>query len=121
MRPDLMRSAAVNGRTMEHRCGQRVELDLGVQLMARPSGIGPGRLRSISLSGAFVATTLALPLLARVRVICEGGAMDVAALRKMEGYVVRQADDGVGIEWCALLPASLPLWVSRLRKEQSHG
>jgi hypothetical protein len=105
---------------MEHRCGQRVEVDLGVHLLARPSGIGPGTLRNISLSGAFVVTTLTLPLLTRVRVICKAGAIDVAALRKMEGYVVRLADDGVGIEWCALLPPSLPLWVSRVSKEFSH-
>jgi hypothetical protein len=89
---------------MEHRWGQRVPVDMDVRLVARPSAIGAGRLRDISVSGAFVQTRLTVPLLARIHVEVTLNLRHGAETHDIPAYVVRSGADGVGIEWCELAP-----------------
>ena len=50
---------------MEHRWGQRITTDLAVSLVAMPATISFGRMLNVSSTGAFVATRLSVPLLAK--------------------------------------------------------
>lgn len=101
---------------MEHRWGERSAVNLPVRVMRPPAIIGWGRLRDVSVTGAFIETSLPLPPLTFVEV-----DLSVARGRscRVSGCVVRRTPEGVGIEWCepseesldaiASLPASPPL------------
>ncbi len=54
---------------MDHRWGQRVAVDLAVQLLCHPRTIAVGRLMNVSVSGAYVRTGLVPALLAPVRIL----------------------------------------------------
>jgi hypothetical protein len=82
---------------MEHRFGQRFRCGTTVRLSAGDGITGQGRLANVSLSGAYLETSLPLPLFATVEVASEtGGRAGVELL----GSVVRKDARGVGIEWC---------------------
>lgn len=114
---------------MEHRWGRRIPMRVPVRLTADSSGPVPGETEDISISGAFVRTTRALPL---------GGRLEVEILipgrrgREPEliaAHVTRRTRDGVGIEWCELAPRAVlallqttdPLAARRARPESSRG
>jgi hypothetical protein len=87
---------------MDHRWGERLSVDVEVSV-AGPSGVqAPGRVRNLSVSGAFIMTHLRIPPLTRIRVRTagkfDGGRGETIA------YVVRQTPFGLGIEWCDLAP-----------------
>jgi len=92
---------------MDHRWGQRVAVDLAVQLLCHPRTIAVGRLMNVSVSGAFVRTGLVPALLAPVRIV--GFLSETEGTRRaaVEGYVVRRERDGFGIEWFELAPAGI--------------
>jgi hypothetical protein len=92
---------------MDHRWGQRVAVDLAVQLLCHPRTIAVGRLMNVSVSGAFVRTGLVPALLAPVRIL--GFLSETEGTRRaaIEGYVVRRERDGFGIEWFELAPAGI--------------
>jgi len=83
---------------MEHRWGQRKRC----QARARLSGAGmsgTGRVRDVSTSGAFIETTMHLPIHARVLLMVRGNE---SAIREVEiaASVARVSRGGIGIEWC---------------------
>jgi hypothetical protein len=92
---------------MDHRWGQRVAVDLAVQLLCHPRTIAVGRLMNVSVSGAFVRTGLVPALLAPVRIL--GFLSEHEGMRReaIEGYVVRRERGGFGIEWFELAPAGI--------------
>ena len=92
---------------MDHRWGQRVAVDLAVQLLCHPRTIAVGRLMNVSVSGAFVRTGFVPALLAPVRIL--GFLSETEGTRRaaIEGYVVRRERDGFGIEWFELAPAGI--------------
>lgn len=63
-----------------------------------------GRLRDLSVSGAFISTQLPCrPLLyVTVQIVPEGRRRRSGPL--LEGQIVRVAADGIGIEWAELQP-----------------
>jgi len=64
-----------------------------------------GRLKDVSISGAYVSTTAPPPLLARVRIIWRSTAgIEPVGL---EGYVVRTTSDGFAIEWMEVAPPGM--------------
>jgi hypothetical protein len=82
---------------MEHRWGERSAVNLPVRMLRPPGIVGWGRLRDVSLTGAFIETSLPLPPLTFLEIdisIAPGGR------RRMSGCVVRRTSDGVGVEWC---------------------
>ncbi len=92
-------------RVMEQRWGTRVAADIGVRLISGSATQknGAGRLVNFSVSGGFVRTSLALPLLAIVNIAplmreCAGGWPF-----RLRGCVVRGMRSGLGIEWCEVL------------------
>ena len=86
--------------SMDHRWGQRVPCGSHVRLSTGAGIGGAGRLRDVSMSGAFLETALELPLFGRVTVAVVRD--DPALGREIEaiGSVVRKEPGGAGIEWC---------------------
>ncbi len=93
---------------MEHRLGTRHAIDLEVYLRAWGSTVSArGRLRDLSVSGAFVATQLPCrPLLHIAVQIVPVGQTRRNSL-PAEGLIVRLGEDGIGIEWDELQPQLL--------------
>lgn len=83
---------------MEHRWGKRVTTHIPVRLVASGGALGAGRVRDLSVSGAFVETSLPLRPLSWIQL----EAQRAAAGRRVRiaACVVRCTPTGVGIEWC---------------------
>ena len=91
---------------MEHRWGQRAACRVFVRLSAGMSMGVAGRLRDVSVSGAFIETGCKLPLFSRLELKVHptdpaGREISVTA------SVVRTARDGVGVEWCDMPDGSV--------------
>lgn len=89
---------------MEHRCGDRRPTNLGVRLILPPREVLLGRIRDLSLSGAFVQTWRELPPMTRVLVELRAAQARKATRRRIEAFVVRNGATGVGIEWADFAP-----------------
>lgn len=88
-----------DGNYMEHRWGIRRACKARVTVSAGGGVSGVGRLRNISMSGAFLETALPLPPFAQlaVAVLREDGSNHRL---EFPAVVVRHAPEGVGLEWC---------------------
>ena len=84
---------------MEHRWGQRMRCQARTQLSAGAGISGTGCVRDVSTSGAFIETTLDLPMHTRVILFVQGNE---SATHEVEiaAIVARVDRDGVGVEWC---------------------
>jgi hypothetical protein len=89
---------------MDHRFGRRFECGTPVRLTAASGLAGQGRMRDVSLSGAFVETALDLPLFTQVSLFRTTPANRVIEMR---GSVVRRDHTGFGVEWCETPPGSI--------------
>jgi hypothetical protein len=89
-----------------HRWGQRVAVDIPVQVAACASPAIHGHLKNLSLSGALMETDHELPLHAyiaiRVKLPEMGGSVTTVMAR-----VTRQLKDAVGVEWCEFAPRTV--------------
>ena len=83
---------------MEHRWGRRIACGTPVRLTTAGALIDHCRLRDVSMSGAFIETTLELPMLARISLTVLRA--EPQAECEISASVVRLARDGVGVEWC---------------------
>ncbi len=84
---------------MEHRFGQRVSTQLRVALEVSPDGINTGRLRNLSVSGAFVQTTLLPGTMGRVRVYFDEQHSRGSLKFGLDAYLVRSTPEVLGLEW----------------------
>ena len=84
---------------MEHRWGQRMRCQARVYLSAGAGICDTGRVRDVSSSGAFIETTLHLPMQTRVMLVVRGNK---SATHEVEiaASVARVSRDGIGVEWC---------------------
>lgn len=92
---------------MEHRWGNRIPVNIGVRISARPSTIGVGRILDLSMSGAWIRAHLNLAVLSRVMVV-----LDSTPARKHEAlsigpYVTRTSREGFGVQWYKTRSATL--------------
>jgi len=97
---------------MEHRWGERVELQHDVRLQVEAYGTLPGQIRNLSLSGVFVAMPIPpLSLWTRVAVYLESGRAKrprrPRVAQPLFAYVVRRTEDGVALEWCQFAPRAV--------------
>jgi hypothetical protein len=106
-------SRSVDGRPsgetrMEHRWGPRRPCRARVCVSAGSGLTGIGRLRDVSMSGAFLETALELPIFAQLAVAV---LRDDGSTHQLEfpAVVVRHGDNGVGIEWCDPSPGVICL------------
>lgn len=90
---------------MEHRWGWRRPCRARVSVSSGRGIDGPGRLRDVSMSGAFLETPVPLPMFAQIEitVLCDDGTRCAGC----SGTVVRRALDGVGIEWTEPVAGSI--------------
>jgi hypothetical protein len=104
---------------MEHRWGYRREINRFVRLRMRNGLKGFGRIRDVSISGAWIATGLPAKLMSYVQVGLTAMRHGRKTVARVEGLIVRLADHGFGVEWCELAhPAVLAILMVHPRKSQ---
>jgi len=89
---------------MEHRWGERIVVDIPVQVSVPPSVIGTGRVVNISISGAWVSGRFDLPPLARAFVVFELVTGGMHEILPIACFVARVRPEGIGVEWRELAP-----------------
>jgi hypothetical protein len=84
---------------MEHRWGLRRPCRVRVRVSGRGGISAVGRLRDVSMSGAFLETAVPLPLFAQLAVTV---LRDDGTTHPLEftAVVIRRDESGAGIEWC---------------------
>jgi hypothetical protein len=92
---------------MEHRWGERVEVDIPVQVSVPPHALGTGRIRDISISGAWIVGRFPLAPLARALVVFDLLLAGRHESLPLACYVARVQPDGIGVEWRELSPQIL--------------
>jgi PilZ domain len=92
---------------MEHRWGERVQVDFPVRVMAQRFSVRDGRLADLSVSGAFVRAGLETRLLSLVQVAIILPMWTKHESPVIEGYVARKYKDGFGLEWCEFAPRTI--------------
>ena len=102
---------------MEHRWGERIKVDLPVQIAAPPLSLRAARLSNLSLSGACIQADFELRALSRVEVIIVVPFRPGAEASKITAYVTRSNKNGTGVEWCEYAPPA----VSELMQALSAG
>jgi ribosomal protein L19 len=86
---------------LEHRWGDRTEVNLRVRI-STDSVVGDGILRNLSVSGAYIETSLPLATMSLVQVRVLRTNKHWLSRATANGFVVRKAQDGIGIEWTEL-------------------
>jgi hypothetical protein len=86
----------------ESRWGDRVNVNIPVQLSADALAGGDGCMRNLSLSGAFVKSKVDLGLHSLIAVSIKMPSPQRA--EAVPAYVSRRLEEGVGIEWCQFAP-----------------
>lgn len=84
---------------MEHRWGQRQSTDVLVRFVNLPATIGMGRLLNISVTGAYMETTMQLRRLSLVYLEPAASISCHGRLGRIAASVVRLDETGVGLEW----------------------
>jgi len=102
---------------MEHRWGRRTETAIDVSILARPWATGRGCIRNLSMTGAFVQTGLALPLLAPLELELHLRLPGGLESYRIATTVVRTSDLGLGVEWCDSLSAEFVRLATGVRPE----
>lgn len=113
---------------MEHRWGIRRTLNIGVTLYVESKVPSLGRLLNASSSGAYLATSVTLPLMARVHVALGWDEPQRNGRRRIAAHVVRTSAGGIGLEWQEFAPSavialinSLEAPPARVRSQASRG
>jgi hypothetical protein len=89
-----------------NRWGQRIAVDIPVQVAAQASPAIHGHLKNLSLSGALMEADHELRLHAYIEVsikLPEAGRSTM----KVMARVARKLKDAVGVEWCEFAPNSV--------------
>jgi hypothetical protein len=89
---------------MEHRWGERIVVDIPVQVSVPPLVVGTGRITNISISGAWVSGRFDLPPLARAFIVFDFLLGGVREPLPIACFVARVRTEGMGIEWRELAP-----------------
>jgi len=99
-------SGSRHGNWMEHRWGPRRPCSARVCVSASGGVSGLGKLKNLSMSGAFLEIAVPLPLFAQlaIAVLRNDGATHQL---EFTAVVVRHEVNGVGIEWCDPNPGSI--------------
>jgi hypothetical protein len=92
---------------MEHRWGQRFDVDILVRVHSRPYAVRTGRLTDLSMSGGFIVTRVDLRELRRLQVSLVLPHRLSQATPMISAYVARRHRDGIGVEWCDFAPQAV--------------
>jgi PilZ domain len=101
---------------MEHRLGQRIPVDHIVRIETSHGEVSVARMVDISLSGAFLRTSLQIQPMMPVQVLLKtrAGRRRAASgqARLLEARVVRVDESGIGVEWFDFAPEAIFALVS---------
>jgi hypothetical protein len=89
---------------MEHRWGNRIEIDLEVEIFCFKEPLGHGRMKNVSVSGAFIETDVPLRPMNAIRLIDTGYSKRRGGENYLSGYVSRCTGRGMGLAWWDLAP-----------------
>ena len=89
---------------MEHRWGERIKVDLPVQIAAPPLSLRSARIGNVSLSGACLQAEFELRALSRIEVLIIVPFKPGADASRITAYVTRSNTLGIGVEWCEYAP-----------------
>jgi hypothetical protein len=93
---------------MEHRYGVRYLSAIDVYVRSQSGRVAArGRLLDVSISGAFVSTSLSIAPLSSITLEVVSVAAAARRCTPIEAQVIRRTDSGLGIEWKELTPAAL--------------
>jgi PilZ domain len=93
---------------MEHRYGVRYPSAIDVYVRSQSGRLAArGRLLDVSISGAFVSTSLSIVPLTSITLEVTSVVHSVRRWKPIEAQVIRRTDSGLGIEWKDLTPAAL--------------
>jgi hypothetical protein len=106
---------------MEHRWGlrRRVYRSVHVWTVGRVASVG--RLRDVSISGAFVETSLPVQPLSRVRFQFKPTAHEARSRCTADAQVVRLENHGFAVEWCEFAPPAVRSLIRTARAEMLSG
>jgi PilZ domain len=88
------------------RWGQRIAVDIPVQVAADASPAIHGHLKNLSLSGALMGADYELRLHAYIEISIKLPETGRSSLRLM-ARVTRNSKDGIGVEWCEFAPSAV--------------
>ena len=94
----------------EHRWGERVKVNIPIQVSAQPLGGVDACLKNLSLSGALLKTDVDLRLHSLVQVSIKPTPSQHASV--VIAHVSRKFKDDVGVEWCEFAPEAVRAWVT---------
>jgi hypothetical protein len=93
---------------MEHRYGVRYLSAIDVYVRTHSGRVAArGRLLDVSISGAFVSTSLSIAPLSSITLEVTSVVNSGRRWKPIEAQVIRRTDKGLGIEWKELTPAAL--------------
>jgi hypothetical protein len=87
---------------MEHRWGRRIAIDLPVRLVLSRGMVVWGRVRNVSMTGAFIQCVQPILVGTLVSIERTSGTGRWPA-RALEAMVIWARDAGAGLEWCETL------------------
>lgn len=103
---------------MEHRWGERIKVDLPVQLAAPPLLLRSARIANLSLSGACIQADFELRALSRIEVLIVIPIRSGSDTARLTAYVTRSDQIGSGVEWCEYAP---PVITDLMQALNLHG
>jgi hypothetical protein len=93
---------------MEHRYGVRYRSAIDVYVRYQSGrDAARGRLLDVSISGAFVSTSLSIAPLSSITIEVLSVIAAARRFKPIEAQVIRHTERGLGIEWKELTAASL--------------
>ena len=89
---------------MEHRWGQRLTVSFPARIAVSAFNVREGRLKDLSVSGAFIEGELDLRPLSHIKVAIMAPQWQKHDVHTIHAYVARKYRNGVGVEWCEFAP-----------------
>jgi len=91
----------------ERRWGPRIQVDLPVRLSLDAGRVETGRMRNLSISGAWIECAAELPTFTPLRVEVLAGSQAIHDRIELGARVVRAEHPCLGIEWREFEPQAL--------------
>jgi hypothetical protein len=92
---------------MEHRWGERVQVDFPVRVMAHRFSVREGRLADFSVSGGLVKADFEPRIFSRIQIAIDLPLWPKHESPLVEAYVTRRYKHEFGIEWCEFAPPAV--------------
>jgi hypothetical protein len=92
---------------MEHRWGERLQVDFPVRVIAHRFSVRDGRLADLSVSGARIKADFEARMLSRIQVAIDLSLWPKHESPVLEAYVARRDKHEYGVEWCEFAPRAI--------------